>query len=65
MYKNTNVVAMNLLTVMLCDTDGMIMLIDSTKTANWPNGVAWKLIEKLCASLSCVTQLCQQSSWRS
>jgi hypothetical protein len=47
MNKNANVVAMNLLTVMLLDA--MIMLIDSTKTADWPNGLAWKLIEKLCA----------------
>ncbi len=30
--KNANLVAMNLLTVMLCDMDAMIMLIDSTKT---------------------------------
>jgi hypothetical protein len=30
--KNANLVAMNLLTVMLCDTDAMIMLIDSAKT---------------------------------
>jgi hypothetical protein len=46
--KNANLVAMNLLTVMLCDTDAMIMLIDSTKTKDWPDGLAWKLIEKLC-----------------
>ena len=31
--KIANVVAMNLLTVMLCDMVAMIMLIDSTKTA--------------------------------
>ncbi len=49
MHKNTNVVVMNLLTVMLCDKDAMIMLIDSTNTEDWPNGVAWKLIDKLCA----------------
>ncbi len=50
MYKNANVVAMNLLTVMLCcDTDYMIMLIDSTQTEDWSNGLAWKLIKKLCA----------------
>jgi hypothetical protein len=42
-----NLVAMNLSTVMLCDTDAMIMLIDSTKTKDW-HGLAWKLIEKLC-----------------
>jgi hypothetical protein len=30
--KNASLVAMNLLTVMLYDTDVMIMLIDSTKT---------------------------------
>jgi hypothetical protein len=47
--KNANLVAMNLLTVMLCDTDAMIMLIDSTKTKDWPNGLVWKLIKKLCA----------------
>ena len=46
--KNANLVVTNLLTVMLCDMDAMIMLIDSTKTKNWPNGLAWKLIEKLC-----------------
>ncbi len=51
MYKNVNVVAMNVLTVMLCDTDAMIMLIDSTKTEDWPDGLAWKLVEKLCAKL--------------
>ncbi len=45
--KNANLVTINLLTVMLCDTDAMIMLIDSTKTKDWPNGLAWKLIEKL------------------
>ena len=39
---------MNLLTVMLCDTDAMIMLIYSTKTADWPGDLAWKLIKKLC-----------------
>ncbi len=49
MYKNVNVVAMNLLTVMLCDMDAMIMLIDSMKTEDWPDGLAWKLIEKLWA----------------
>jgi hypothetical protein len=27
MYKNVNVIAMNLLTVMLCDTDAMICLL--------------------------------------
>ncbi len=48
MYKNVNVIAMNLSTVMLCDMDAMIMLIDSTKTEDWPDGLAWKLIEKLC-----------------
>jgi hypothetical protein len=36
--KNANLVAMNLLTVMLCDTDVMKMLIDSTKTKDWPDG---------------------------
>ena len=47
--KNVNHVAMNLLlTVMLCDTDVMIMLIDSTKTKDWPDVLTWKLIEKLC-----------------
>ncbi len=47
--KNLNLVAMNsLLTVMLCDTDVMIMLIDSTKTKDWPDVLTWKLIEKLC-----------------
>jgi hypothetical protein len=25
------------------------MLIDSTKTEDWPNDLAWKLIKKLCA----------------
>jgi hypothetical protein len=29
--KNANLVAMNLLTVMLCDMDAMIMLIDSQR----------------------------------
>ena len=37
------------MTVMLCDTDAMIMLIDSTKTEDWPNVLVWKLIKKLCA----------------
>ena len=46
--KNANLVAMNVLTVKLCDTDAMIMLIDSKKTKDWPDGLAWKLIEKLC-----------------
>ena len=47
--KNVNLVAMNsLLTVMLCDTDVMIMLIDSTKTKDWLDVLTWKLIEKLC-----------------
>jgi hypothetical protein len=40
---------MNLLTVILCDTDVMIMLIDSTKTVDRPNCFVWKLIKKLCA----------------
>ncbi len=36
MNKNANLVVMNLLTVMLCDMDVMIMLINSTKTlAQW------------------------------
>jgi hypothetical protein len=39
MNKNANVVAMNLLTVMLCGTDTMIMLIDSLETADWPDGL--------------------------
>jgi len=37
--KNANLVAMNLLTVMLCDMDAMIMRIDSTKTKDWPDGL--------------------------
>jgi hypothetical protein len=49
MNKNANVVAINLLTGMLCDTNTMIMLINSTKTADWPDGLAWKLTKKLCA----------------
>jgi hypothetical protein len=49
MFKNASVVEMNLLTVMLCDTDATIMIIDSTKTEDWPNGLVWKLIEKLFA----------------
>jgi hypothetical protein len=36
---NKNANTMNLLTVMLCDTDGIIMFIDSTKTKDWPNGL--------------------------
>jgi hypothetical protein len=39
--KNANLIAMNLLTVMLCDTDAMVMLIDSTKTKDWLDGLAW------------------------
>jgi hypothetical protein len=35
-----NLVAINLLIVMLCDTDAMIMLIDSTKTNDWLDGLA-------------------------
>jgi len=46
--KNVDLVAMNLFTVMLCDTDVMIMHIDSTKTRDWPDVLARKLIEKLC-----------------
>ena len=38
--KNANLVAINLLIVMLCDMDVMIMLIDSTKTKDWPDGLA-------------------------
>jgi hypothetical protein len=34
---------------MLCDTDVMIMLIDSTKTADWLDGLALKLNKKQCA----------------
>ena len=48
MNKNVNLAVMNLLTMMLCDTDAFIMLIDSTKMKDCPNGLAWKLIEKLC-----------------
>ena len=33
---------------MLCATDAMFMLIDSTKMKDWPNGLTQKLIEKLC-----------------
>ena len=44
MNKNVNLVAMNLLTVMLCDMDVMIIFIDSTKTKDWPDGLAWKLV---------------------
>ncbi len=51
MYKNVNVIVMNLLTVMLSDTDAMIMLIDSTKTEDWLVSLAWKLIKKLCAKI--------------
>ena len=50
--KNVNLVVMNLLTVLLCDTDVVIMLIDSMKTRDWPNGLAWKLIEKLCTKFN-------------
>ena len=39
--KNANPLAMNLLTVMLCDMDAMIMFIDSTKTKDWPDGLAY------------------------
>ena len=39
---------MNLMKMMLCATDAMFMLIDSTKMKDWPNGLTQKLIEKLC-----------------
>jgi hypothetical protein len=48
---------MNLLTVMLCDTDAMIMLIDSTQTKDRPDGLAWKLIEKLCTKFKLVDMI--------
>jgi hypothetical protein len=31
------------------------MLIDTTKTADWPDGLVWKLIEKLCAKFNILT----------
>jgi signal recognition particle receptor subunit beta len=55
--KNANLTAMNLLTVMLCDTDAMIMLIDSTQTKDRPDGLAWKLIEKLCTKFKLVDMI--------
>jgi hypothetical protein len=57
--KNKNLVAMNLLTVMLCDTDVMIMLIDSAKTKDWPDGL--ELSRSFVQSLNWVTHLRQQN----
>jgi len=54
--KNVNLVAMNLLTVMLCDTDAMIMLIDFMKTRDWPDGLG------SVQSLNRVIRLRQQNS---
>ena len=54
--KNVNLVAMNLLAVMLCDTDAMIMLIDFMKTRDWPDGLG------SVQSLNRVIRLRQQNS---
>ncbi len=46
--KNVNLVAMNLLTVMLCDMDTMMLLIYSTKMKDLLDWLTWKLIKNLC-----------------
>ena len=46
--KNVNLVAMNLLTVMLCDMDAMMLLIYSTKMKDLLDWLTWKLIKNLC-----------------
>ncbi len=38
--KIADLMVTNLLTMMLCETDAMIMLMDSTKMKEWPNGLA-------------------------
>ncbi len=63
MYKNANVIVISLLTVMLCDTDAMIMLIDSTKKEDWPIGLAWKPIKKLCAKLKPSDMIASAEQW--
>jgi hypothetical protein len=34
---------------MLFDTNAMIIFIDSMKTEDWPNGLAWIVIDRLSA----------------
>ncbi len=45
--KKMNLHAMNLLTVMMEENDLMLMMVDSAKSKEWPNGLAYVLWEKL------------------
>ncbi len=45
--KAMNVHAMNLLTVMMVENDLMLMMVESVKSKEWPNGLAYVLWEKL------------------
>lgn len=45
--KKMNLHAMNLLTVMMAEDDLMLMMVDSVKSTDWPDGLAYVLWEKL------------------
>jgi hypothetical protein len=45
--KEMNLHAMNIMTVMLSESDLMLMMIESSKSQDWPDGLAYVLWEKL------------------
>ena len=45
--KEMNLHAMNIMTVMLSESDLMLMMVESSKSQNWPDGLVYILWEKL------------------
>jgi hypothetical protein len=45
--KEMNFHAMNLSTVMMAENDLMLLMVESVKSKEWPNGLAYVLWEKL------------------
>ncbi len=57
--KKMNLHAMNIMAVMLSRSDLMLMMVESLKSQDWPDGLAYLLWEKLSGSSSRLTRLQQ------
>ncbi len=55
--KEMNLHAMNIMTVMLSESDLMLMMVESSKSQDWPDGLVYVLWEKLLRKLKLPNQI--------
>jgi hypothetical protein len=55
--KEMNLHVMNIMTVMLSESDLMLMMVESSKSQDWPDGLAYVLWEKLLRKFNSLTAI--------